>query len=213
MDTRKTFGYARVSARDQNEDRQIQSLLRAGIPERDIFLDKETGAHFDRQSYQALLSRLRPGDTLVLPSLDRLGRHYSAIQEEWRRLTQEMGVSIQVQDMPILQSGTPGTLDHQFIADLVLQILSYVAQKERENMKYRQRQGIEAARLRGKHLGRPRLAIPDDFDEVVCAWRRGEYSAKRAMEKLGIKRTRFYALVKAHDSKTSLYSPICRDET
>ena len=147
MSNSKIFGYARVSSKDQNEARQIEALLSAGVNERDIFIDKQSGKNFDRPMYQAMVNQMREEDTLILLSIDRLGRDYTAIQEEWRKLTQVAKCHIRVLDMPLLDTTTShATLDGRFVADLVLQILSYVAQKERENIRERQRQGIEAAK-------------------------------------------------------------------
>lgn len=187
----KTFGYARVSARDQNEDRQFRALLDAGVSERDIFLDKETGTHFGRHAYQAPLTRLRPGDTLVLASLDRLGRHYTMIQEEWRRITLEFSVSIQVLDMPLLSGGTEN-LTPISCPTWCCKSSPTSPKRERENLRARKRQGVEAARSRGQHLGRPPLAMPAAFPQVYARWYAGELSAKAAMQTLSLKRTSFY---------------------
>ncbi|MDL2319394.1 recombinase family protein, partial [Eubacteriales bacterium OttesenSCG-928-A19] len=186
MGTEKTFGYARVSTREQNEARQVEALREAGVGERDIFVDKQSGKDFDRPMYQAMLAQLRAGDTVIIQSIDRLGRDYTAITAEWKRITEDLGVDLQVLDMPMLNTRRPDdSLDGRFISNLVLQILSYVAEKERAHLRERQRQGIAIARARGKHLGRPRLAVPEGFDQTVAAWQRGEMTAVAAMRKLG----------------------------
>lgn len=192
----KAFGYARVSSASQNLARQIQALLDAGIHERDIFADAQSGKDFARPQYQALLQCLRPGDTLTLASLDRLGRSYESIVHEWRHIEQTLGVSIRVLDMPLLNTRPQAEgLDTRFVSELVLQVLSYVAQKERENIRERQRQGIALARAQGKHLGRPKIGRPREFEAVYAQWKAGELTAKAAMERLGLKRTRFYEMV------------------
>lgn len=192
---KKIFGYARVSTRDQNEARQVQALLGVGVPERDIFVDKQSGKDFARPQYQAMLVQLRPGDEVILPSIDRLGRDYTAIMEQWRHITQTAGCGIRVLDMPLLDTTRAADgLEGKFIAELVLQILSYVAEKERQGILARQRQGIEAARKQGKHLGRPELGIPEGYAEVMGQWRAGEITAVAAMKRLGMKKTRFYRL-------------------
>ena len=193
----KIFGYARVSSKDQNLDRQLDALKAVGIDERDIFTDKASGKDFNREQYQALKTQLREGDTIYVTSLDRLGRNYEEIQEQWKELTHELGVDVVVLDMPLLDTRkTDESLDKRFIADLTLQILSYVAQKERENIKARQKQGIASAKAKGKHLGRPQAVKPDNWDEVITKMNNGEITATKAMELTNTKRTTFYKLLK-----------------
>lgn len=197
----KTFGYARVSTKEQNEARQLEALQTAGIDERDIFIDKQSGKDFDRPKYQAMINTLREGDTIIIASIDRLGRDYSAIMQEWRHITQELSVNIKVLDMPLLDTtAASNTLDGRFVADLVLQILSYVAEKERAGIRERQRQGIEIAKAQGKHLGRPALEMPEGFSAVYDEWKAGVINGVGAMQKLGIKKTSFYKLVRMHEA-------------
>jgi len=200
----RTYGYARVSTRDQNEARQIDAFLEAGISKRDIYIDKASGKNFERENYLLLRDRiLREGDLLVILSIDRLGRNYTDILEEWRYITQTIKADIRVLDMPLLdtRSSDQNKLDNRFVADLVLQILSYVAEKERENIKKRQEQGIAIAKAKGKHLGRPKATYPDNFEEVYDIWKSGEITARKAMEQLGLKPTTFYKLVKNFEAK------------
>lgn len=157
----RVFGYVRVSARDQNEDRQLLALREIPVPEENIFLDKQSGKDFNRPGYLRLMKRLRPGDLLVVKSIDRLGRDYDEIMEQWRVITKEKGTDILVLDMPLLDTRKKGRdLTGTFIADMVLQILSYVAQTEREAIRKRQAEGIAAARVKGVRFGRPRKPVP-----------------------------------------------------
>ena len=165
------YGYIRVSSRDQNEDRQLIALRGKGVPDNRIYMDKQSGKDFDRPKYKRLVRRLRHGDLLYLLSIDRLGRNYREIQEQWRLLTQEKGVDICVLDMPLLDTRQGKDLMGTFIADLVLQILSFVAQNERENIRKRQAEGIAAAKARGVKFGRPPIPVPDNFYAVHKAWR------------------------------------------
>jgi DNA invertase Pin-like site-specific DNA recombinase len=193
----KVFGYARVSSNDQNEVRQMEALTAAGIDERDIYVDKASGKDFSRPEYQLLLRALREGDTLVIKSIDRLGRNYSEITEQWRTITKEIKSHIKVLDLPLLDTtANDKDLTGTFIADIVLQILSYVAETERVNIKQRQTEGIALAKERGQHLGRPKAEYPANFDEHYGSWKRGEITATKTMELLGLKRSTFYKLVK-----------------
>ncbi len=186
------YGYARVSSTDQNEDRQRLAMRKCGLTDRQIFIDKQSGKDFDRPQYKRLVRRLRPGDLLYILSIDRLGRNYLEIQNQWRFLTKEKDVDICVLDMPLLDTRQGKDLMGTFIADLVLQILSFVAQSERENIKQRQAQGIAAARARGVRFGRPELPIPQDFPEIVRRWERGELSVKDAIARCGVSKATFY---------------------
>jgi len=198
----KQFGYARVSSTDQNEGRQTEALTSAGIEERFIFLDKTSGRDFNRPQYQLLLKALREGDTVVIKSIDRLGRNYSEITEQWRVITKEIKAHIKVLDLPLLDTTVNNKdLTGMFIADIVLQILSYVAETERANIKQRQSEGIKLAKESGKHLGRPRAEFPPGFDETYASWKRGEITAVKAMGLLKLKRSTFYNLVKIKESK------------
>ena len=197
----KIFGYARVSADDQNEARQTEALLAAGVDERFIFVDKASGRDFNRAEYQVLIRALREGDTLIIKSIDRLGRNYNEITEQWRLITKEIKAHIKVLDLPLLDTTANNRdLTGTFIADIVLQILSYVAETERLNIRQRQAEGIKLAKESGKHLGRPRAEFPPKFDELYASWKRGEITATAAMARLGLKRTTFYKLVKCKEN-------------
>ena len=188
----KTYGYVRVSSRDQCEDRQMLALREYGVPAQNIFLDKLSGKDFNRPEYIRLLRKLRLGDTLVIKSIDRLGRNYEEIQEQWRIITKVKQADIHVIDMPLLSTaGNHEDLTSKFIADLVLQILSYVAQTERESIKERQREGIEAAKLRGVRFGRPRKQVPNNFPDVKELWENGKITSRQAAEQLGISQETF----------------------
>ena len=197
MQSGKIYGYARVSSKHQNEERQLIALRAFGIRDRDIYCDRQSGKDFDRPNYQRLLLRLQAGDVFVVKSIDRLGRNYEEIQNQWRVLTKEIGVDICVLDMPLLDTRKKqDDLTGTFIADLVLQILSYVAQTERENIKKRQQEGIRAAKLRGVHCGRPRKPIPEKFYELKEKWKRGEISSRKAAAQLQIAQDTFLRWVR-----------------
>lgn len=199
-----TYGYVRVSTRDQNVNRQLDALAAFPVPSRNLYIDHYTGADFRRPAYQRLLRRLRKGDVLVIKSIDRLGRNYTEILNQWRALTQERGVAIVVLDMPLLDTRNPhGDLTGTFIADVVLQLLSYVAQVERENIKQRQAEGIAAARERGAQFGRPRIERPDQYDEVKRAFFQRKITAAQAGEKLGVCRATFEKWLR-HDREATL---------
>lgn len=197
--TNKQFFYGRVSTKEQNADRQIKAAKDFGIDDRDIYIDKKSGKDFDREQYQILKGQLREGDLLVILSIDRLGRNYDQIIAEWRDII-SLGCDIVVLDMPILDTrNTDGGLTKRFISDLFLQILSYVSEQERENIRSRQRQGIEIARSLGKYKGRKPIDVPN-FQEVYTEWRRGLITARKAMELLGgIKPNTFYRRVKEYE--------------
>lgn len=198
------YGYARVSSRDQNLDRQIEQLKAAGIDERYIYLDKASGKDFDRKAFSTLVGTehtapvLRRGDTLVVLSLDRLGRNYHAIKQQWEHITKDIGADIEVLDMPLLNTSDQGNLDRQFISDLVLQILSYVSERERLNIKERQRQGIETAKKKGTKFGRPKVTTPSNWEEVYQRWEAGEITAVEAMNLTGLKKGTFYKFAKSY---------------
>ncbi|MEH7743638.1 recombinase family protein [Neobacillus drentensis] len=157
--TTKTFGYIRVSSKDQNIDRQLNEMLKLGINERDIFIDKESGKNFDRPQYTALKQCLREGDLLYIKSIDRFGRNSKEIKKEWETITSEIKADIKVIEMPLLDTTQHKDTLGTFVSDLVLQVLSFVAEKEREDINRRQREGIESAKAKGKHLGRPKIEI------------------------------------------------------
>lgn len=174
------YGYIRVSTADQNEDRQRIAMREANVPPRHIYMDKQSGKDFNRPQYKRLIRRLRAGDLLYVLSIDRLGRNYGEIQQQWRVLTQGIGVDVCVLDMPLLDTRHGKDLMGTFIADLVLQILSFVAQSERENIRKRQEQGIAAARARGVRFGRPQKPLPENFDAVCASWAKGEITGSAA---------------------------------
>ena len=190
------YGYVRVSTREQNEGRQLVAMQNFGVVTGKVFLDKQSGKDFHRESYLTLLKRLKPGDTLVIKSIDRLGRNYGEILEQWRIITKEKQAAIVVIDIPLLDTRQKERdLTGTFIADLVLQILSYVAQQEREFIRQRQAEGIEAAKERGVRFGRPSKKRPEIFADVREAWGRNEISAREAGRRLGIDYKTFQAWV------------------
>lgn len=188
----KQYGYVRVSSTDQNEDRQMIALHEQGIPDKCIFVDKQSGKDFNRPNYKKLVRKLRAGDLLFVLSIDRLGRNYEEIQNQWRILTKEIGIDICVLDMPLLDTRNGKDLMGTFIADLVLQILSFVAQSERENIRKRQSQGIAAAKAKGVKFGRPEKAVPDDFGEIVKAWEQKKLPFEEALRKCNMSEATFY---------------------
>ena len=166
----KVYGYVRVSSMDQNEDRQIIAMQEAGIPNENVFVDKKSGKDFERPNYKRMVRRLREGDTLYIKSIDRLGRSYEIIQEQWRFLTKEKRVEIVVIDMPLLDTRRGKDLVGTFLSDIVLQLLSFVAENERTNIRQRQAEGIAAAKARGVRFGRPVKILPANFTELVEKW-------------------------------------------
>lgn len=182
----KTYGYVRVSSRDQNEMRQLLAMREFGVEEECIVVEKRSGKDFERPRYQQLLRRLRPGDTLVVKSIDRLGRNYTEILEQWSRLTKARNASIVVLDMPLLDTRKGRDLTGTLISDIVLQLLSYVAQTERENIHQRQAEGIAAAKRHGVRFGPERMPLPEGFDQLAENWRRGSVSSREAAQRLGI---------------------------
>lgn len=198
---RNVYGYVRVSSMEQNEDRQIIALEKAGIPASHIFIDKQSGKDFQRTNYEKLVSQLNPGDLIYILSIDRLGRNYLEIQNQWRILTKEIGIDICVIDMPLLDTRSGKDLMGTFIADLVLQILSFVAENERENIRKRQRQGIAAAKKRGVRFGRPRLTIPDNFKDIVWAWKQGNIKLDETLKKCRMSKSTFYRRLKELQAK------------
>ena len=187
-----TYGYVRVSSQDQNEDRQLIALREKLVDPKQTYIDKLSGKDFDRPQYKKMLKKLKAGDLLYVLSIDRLGRNYEEIQRQWRTLTKDIGIDICVIDMPLLDTRNGKDLMGTFIADLVLQILSFVAQSERENIKKRQAEGIAAARARGVHLGRPSKETPDDFAQIVKDWESGKILFDKALKLSGLTETTFY---------------------
>lgn len=192
----KVYGYIRVSSADQNEARQMAAIKELGINGCNIFIDKQSGKDFERPQYKRLMKRIKPGDLIYIQSIDRLGRNYNEIQTQWRVLTKEKGADICVLDMPLLDTRTGKDLMGTFIADLVLQILSFVAQNERENTHKRQAEGIAAAKARGKHLGRPRIELSDDFSRVLKRWKDKEITAREAALICSVSVSTFYRRIR-----------------
>ena len=180
------YGYARVSTREQNEQRQIVALMQFGLLQENIYVDKQSGKDFERVQYQRLMRRLKSGDLLVIKSIDRLGRNYGETLEQWRVMTKEKHVSIVVLDMPLLDTRKTNDLTNELIADIVLQLLSYVAQTEREFIRQRQAEGIAAAKARGVRFGRKPKAKPPEFQAVLEEWHMGNLSARKAAARLGV---------------------------
>ena len=181
-----TYGYIRVSTTEQNEDRQRIALEGKGVAAAHIYMDKQSGKDFDRPQYKRLVHRLRPGDLLYVQSIDRLGRNYQEIQTQWRILTKELGVDLCVLDMPLLDTRSGKDLMGTFIADLVLQILSFVAQNERENIHQRQAAGIAAAKARGVRFGRPPRPLPENYHSAYQKWKDGTLSGAAAAKECGM---------------------------
>ncbi len=192
----KIFGYARVSSKEQNEERQINAFKDFNIDERDIYVDKQSGKDFNRENYLILKHILRENDLLVIKSIDRLGRNYNMIIEEWKDITKNIKADIVVIDMPLLDTRNNKDLLGTFISDLVLQILSYVAEQERSFIKLRQKEGIENALKKGVKFGRPKMEKPSNYDEVMSKWKDKKIKSKEAMELLGLKNNTFYNLIK-----------------
>ena len=187
------FGYVRISTKDQNEARQLAALAEYDIPKRNLYIDRQSGKDFDRPAWRRLVKRLRPGDLLIIQSIDRLGRNYGEILEQWRITTKERQADIMILDMPLLNTRTQGKdLTGTLIADLVLQILSYVAQTEREFIRKRQAEGIAAAKARGVKFGAEKKPKPEGYGQIRDAWLAGEISLRDAGEILGVSHMTFY---------------------
>ena len=190
--TQDIYGYVRVSSTDQNEDRQMLEMQRLKIKKKNIYIDKQSGKDFNRPSYQRLLGKLKKGDLLYVKSIDRLGRYYKEIQNQWRVLTKEMEVDVVVIDMPLLDTRVYKDLMGTFIADLVLQVLSFVAENERVNIRKRQEEGIKAAKLKGVMFGRPMIKVPDNFGSLVKQWERGHIRAEDVAKECDMSIATFY---------------------
>lgn len=186
------YGYVRVSTREQHEDRQTIAFEEVHVPAKNIYTDKQSGKDFNRPMYQRLLKKLREDDLLYVKSIDRLGRNYEEILEQWRILTKEKKVDIVVLDMPLLDTRRGKDLMGTFLSDIVLQVLSFVAENERKNIKQRQKEGIEAARLRGVRFGRPQKRMPENFEQVCRQWIAKEISGKEAAKQCNITISTFY---------------------
>lgn len=186
------YGYIRVSSRDQNEDRQLIALREVGVEEKNIFLDKQSGKDFNRPQYKKLLRKLKKDDLLYIKSIDRLGRNYEEIQNQWRVLTKEKGIDIVVLDMPLLDTRRGKDLMGTFLSDIVLQVLSFVAENERTNIRQRQAEGIAAAKAKGIKFGRPPLPLPENFYEIHRAWRSKKITLKEAAKACNMPEGTFY---------------------
>lgn len=193
-----TFGYVRVSSTDQNEERQMEAMRKKGVEECNIYIDKQSGRDFKRPKYLQLTERLQAGDLVYILSIDRLGRNYREVQEQWGILTKQIGADICVIDMPLLDTRNGKDLMGTFIADLVLQILSFVAESERDNIRKRQEQGIAVAKAKGVRFGRPGILVPQEFPEIVDEWERKEISFGEALKKCGMSQATFYRKLKGY---------------
>ena len=194
-----TYGYVRVSTKEQNEDRQLIALAEFDIPAENLFMDKLSGKDFERPAYKNLLCCLEPDDLVIVKSIDRLGRNYAEIQEQWRIITKEKCADIKVLDTPLLDTTYHKDLLGTFIADLVLTVMSYTAQMERENIRQRQEEGILAARERGVHFGRLETSIPDDFDLWYTLWQEKEITAIEFSKRCGVSRSTLYKKIKSYE--------------
>lgn len=187
-----TYGYVRVSSREQNEDRQLDALRGMEIAKRNIFIDKQSGKDFERPQYKRLVRKVKREDLIYIKSIDRLGRNYSEIQEQWRFLTKEKGADIVVLDMPLLDTRRGKDLMGTFLSDIVLQVLSFAAENERTNIRQRQAEGIAAAKARGVRFGRPQINMPEYFGKTVRSWERKEITVEEAVRRCGVSESTFY---------------------
>lgn len=202
----EVYGYVRVSSTDQNEDRQMIALRQKNIAEKNIYIDKLSGKDFNRPSYKKLIRKLKKGDLLYILSIDRLGRNYEEIQNQWRVITKEIGVDVCVIDMPLLDTRQGKDLMGTFIADLVLQILSFVAQNERENIRKRQLQGIAAAKANGVRFGRPEKELPDDFVLLIKQWEKKKIALPEVLKQCKMSESTFYRRLREYRIKTKKLS-------
>ncbi len=198
------YGYVRVSTREQNEDRQIIALREVGISENQLYIDKQSGKDFNRPQYKKLLCKLKKDDLLYVKSIDRLGRNYEEILQQWRMLTKDKGIDIVVLDMPLLDTRRGKDLMGTFLADIVLQVLSFVAENERANIKHRQAEGIAAAKAKGVKFGRPPLPLPDNFCEVHKAWRSKKLTLKEAANACHMLVGTFYGKARKFENMTQI---------
>lgn len=194
------YAYIRVSSREQNVDRQVEAMKQQGISKEKMYIDKQSGKNFDRPQYKKLMKKLCENDILYVKSIDRLGRNYDEIIEQWRYLTKKKKIDIVVLDFPLLDTRQQiHGLTGKFIADLVLQIMSYVAQIERENTKQRQREGIQLAKERGVQFGRPEAKIPEGFEQMYCLWKKQEISKREASRRLKTSHTMFSRWIERYE--------------
>ena len=197
-----TFGYARVSSRDQNEERQIVALMEMGVPEGNIYVDKHSGKDFNRPQYKKLLRRVKPDDLIYIKSIDRLGRNYTEILDQWKVITKDKRVDLYVMDMPILDTRREKNLLGTFISDLVLALLSYVAENERANIRQRQAEGIAAAKARGVHFGRRPNPLPENFYDVYQQWKMKKMTVSQAAKQCGMPQTTFFERARTYEKST-----------
>ena len=193
------FAYVRVSSRDQNEDRQLLAIAELHIPQKNIYIDHQSGKDFDHPAYKRMVRRMKKDDLLYIKSIDRLGRNYEEIQNQWRFLTKDKGIDIVVLDMPLLDTRRGKDLVGTFLSDVVLQVLSFVAENERSNIKQRQAEGIAAAKLRGVKFGRPPKPLPSNFYSVYQQWRKGDLTVSSASEACNMSRTTFHRRAKQYE--------------
>lgn len=199
-----TLAYIRVSSKDQNEDRQLLAMRQLNIPERNIYIDKQSGKDFERPAYRRMVRRMKKDDLLYIKSIDRLGRNYEEIQQQWRILTKEKKIDIVVLDMPLLDTRRGKDLVGTFLSDIVLQVLSFVAENERTNIKQRQAEGIAAAKLRGVKFGRPPKPLPENFHTVYQKWKQGDISAVAAARELDMPQSTFHYKAAVYEKSTFL---------
>lgn len=195
-----TYGYIRVSSRDQNEDRQMAALRGLPIPQKNIFVDKQSGKDFERPFYKKMVRQMKKDDLLYIKSIDRLGRNYNEILEQWRLLTKEKGIDIVVLDMPLLDTRRGKDLMGTFLSDIVLQVLSFVAENERTNIRQRQAEGITAAKARGVKFGRPALPYPDNFEKIHRDWREKKITLRQAADACGMPVGTFYGKARKYEN-------------
>ena len=201
---KKVYGYIRVSTKEQNEDRQLIALREAGVPKQNIWMEKQSGSNFDRPQYKKLLRKMKKDDLLYIKSIDRLGRNYTEILEQWRYLTKEKGIDIVVLDMPLLDTRRGKDLLGTFLSDIVLQVLSFVAENERVNIRQRQAEGIAAAKARGIHLGRPPEPLPENFHQVYQKWKSGKITGTQAARECGMPLATFRYRAEIYEKATLL---------
>lgn len=194
------FGYVRVSSQEQNEDRQMISMEQAGVPINNIYIDKQSGKDFNRPNYKRLIKKLRSGDTLFIKSIDRLGRNYEEILNQWRIITKEKSVDVVVIDMPLLDTRHEKNLMGTFISDIVLQLLSYVSETERTNIKQRQAEGIAAAKKRGVKFGRPIKEVPPNFGELITQWEKKELTMQEILKTYDMSESTFYRRMREYNA-------------
>ena len=204
----KTFYYARVSTREQNIERQVISLLEAGVSEKNIYIDKQSGKNFQRPAYKKMMSRVREGDLIIIKSIDRLGRNYQEIMEQWRIITKEKKADIRILDMPLLDTTQTKDLLGTFISDVVLQLLSFVAENERDNIRQRQAEGIAAAKARGVRFGKPVIPMPENFPELYGQWETGNITINELARLCNMGRSTMYKRIGEYRALMRLESPL-----